>query len=83
MNLLSGPAKKFDLICCCSTCVEQANNFTKNSSATMLFVNKFLQVFDKQKGAGAGAAILNFGSGSGRLFNFGSSSSIPHDCQKS
>ncbi len=50
--------------------------FTKISSATMFFI-KFLQVCDKQKRAGAGtgaeAAIRNFGSGSGRQFNFGSS----------
>jgi hypothetical protein len=45
----------------------------KTSSATMIFSSiKFLQVCDKQKGAGAGAAIRYFGSGSRRQFNFGS-----------
>jgi hypothetical protein len=37
----------------------------------MIFSIKFLQVFDKFKGAGAGAAIRSFGSGSRRQFNFG------------
>jgi hypothetical protein len=37
----------------------------------MIFSIKFLQVFGKMKGAAA--AIPNFGSGSGRQFNFGPS----------
>jgi hypothetical protein len=43
----------------------------KTSSATMIISKKFLQVCGKQKGAGA--AIRNFGSGSGRHLNFDSS----------
>jgi hypothetical protein len=47
----------------------------KTSSLTTIFPLKFLQAFDIKKGAtaGVGAAIRNFGSSSGRQFNFGSS----------
>jgi hypothetical protein len=40
----------------------------------MIFSIKYLNIFDKQKGAGAGsgAAIRNFGSRPRRKFNFGS-----------
>jgi hypothetical protein len=38
----------------------------------MIFSIKFLYVCGKQKGAGAGALIRNFGFGSVRQFNFGS-----------
>ncbi len=46
-------------------------NFFNNHD---FFSIKLLQVFEKyQKGAGVGNAIRNFGSGSRRQFNFGSS----------
>jgi hypothetical protein len=44
----------------------------------IFFSIKFLQVFDKQKGAGA--AICNPGSGTVKQFNFGSSATAPEHC---
>jgi hypothetical protein len=43
----------------------------KTFSAAKIFISLFFHVFEKQKGAGAVAAIRNFGSGSGRIFNLG------------
>jgi hypothetical protein len=48
----------------------------------MISFIKFLQVFDKYKGAGARAAIRNFGSGFRRQFNFDSLPPAPQHCLK-
>ncbi len=59
--------------CCGAENISFGSGSTKTSSATMIFPIKFLRVCGKQKGVGATAAIRNFGSGSGRQLNFGSS----------